>query len=106
MGKASRDKGARRERELVNMFRDWGLQAYRVPLSGATEHSKGDVDVYKIGRDAPFCGEAKARKDGAGFKSLYDWLEKDGADYLALRKDNAEWIFVIPERVLRELMTQ
>lgn len=104
MGKPSRDKGARRERELVKLFREWGLEAYRVPLSGATEHSKGDVDVYKIGRDAPLCGESKARKDG--FKQLYAWLEKDGADYLALRKDNAEWLFVLPERVLRELLTQ
>lgn len=104
MGKPSRDKGARRERELVALFRSWGLEAYRVPLSGATEHSKGDVDCYKIGRDAPFCGESKAKK--GGFKQLYSWLEKDGADYLALRKDNAEWIFVLPERVMRELLQQ
>lgn len=102
MGKPSRDKGARRERELVKLFQEWGLEAYRVPLSGATAHSKGDVDVYKIGRDAPFCGEVKARQDG--FKRLYDWLEKDGADFLALRADKAEWIFVLPERVLRELL--
>lgn len=101
MGKSQRRKGGRRERELVNLFKSMGLKAVRVGYEGS---NTADVDVYKVGRDAPFCGECKARKDG--FKLLYAWLDKEGADYLALRADNAEWLFVLPERVFRELMVQ
>ena len=46
MGKMSRDKGARRERELVNIFKDNNIHAERVPLSGAAGgRFSGDVDV-------------------------------------------------------------
>ncbi len=114
--KRSRNKGGggeRPERELVALFQKWGLEARRVPLpraagetapesgSGAPE---GDADAYKIGRDPPLVGECKVQKDG--FKQLYAWLEGDGADYLALRAEHAEWLFVVPERVMRELLTQ
>ena len=103
MGKASRDKGARRERELVHLFQEWGLKAERVPLSGAMKGSfAGDVDVYRIDAESPLCGECKARKDG--FKQLYDWLDHDGADFLALKADRKPWLFVIPERIMRELL--
>ena len=71
MGKFSRDKGARRERELVDLFKSWGLHAERVPLSGAAKgRFSSDVDVYRIESDCPLCGEVKARADG--FKRLYD----------------------------------
>lgn len=43
--KASREKGKRREREIVRKLRDRGFNAYRVPLSGATEHFKHDVVI-------------------------------------------------------------
>ncbi len=35
MGKPSRDKGARRERQLVLLHTEAGIHAERVPLSGA-----------------------------------------------------------------------
>jgi phage terminase large subunit GpA-like protein len=38
MGKASRDKGLRRERALVEIHKQSGIAAERVPLSGATHH--------------------------------------------------------------------
>ncbi len=114
--KRARDKGDRPERELVALFHQWGLEARRVPLPGAARESEGpsesggtskpegDADIYKIGRDPPLVGECKTQKDG--FKQLYAWLESDGADYLALRAEHAEWLFVLPERVMRELLTQ
>lgn len=46
MGKASRDKGNRNERKIVNALRDAGIPARRVPLSGATEYAKGDVEIF------------------------------------------------------------
>ncbi len=105
-----RGKGERPERELVALFHQWGLEARRVPLPGAARGSEGpsepegDADIYKIGRDPPLVGECKTQKDG--FKQFYAWLESDGADYLALRAEHAEWLFVLPERVMRELLTQ
>jgi Holliday junction resolvase len=51
MGKASRDKGLRRERALVEIHRQSGIPAERVPLSGAT-HYRGngaDIDIYARG---------------------------------------------------------
>ena len=92
-------KGKRLERKLVNQHKSWGLKSVRV---GHETSNTADVDVYKAGRDAPFCGECKGRKDG--FKQLHAWLDKEGADYLALRTDNKEWLYVLPARVFRELM--
>ena len=99
MGKASRDKGGRVERLLCAKLREWGLKAERVGVAYASGH---DVDFYVPDRDAPFCAEVKARKDG--FRELHKWLAKDGADIIALKSDNKEFIFVIPERILRELL--
>lgn len=118
MGKKSRTKGGRVERLVCNLFRAWGLRAEKVPLSGATSYARGDVDVYRKipalvalcgpveweDADAPFIGEVKARADG--FKQLYAWLEKDDADYLALKADHKDVLFVLPERVMRELLCQ
>ncbi len=112
--KRARDKGDLPEPELVALFHQWGLEARRVPLPGAARESEGEVkrpsqpggepDIFKIGRDPSLVGECKTQKDG--FKQLYAWLESDGADYLALRAEHAEWLFVLPERVMRELLTQ
>ncbi len=104
-----RGRGERPERDLVALFHKWGLEARRVPIGASSEsespsESEDDAEAYKIGRDAPLIGECKAEKDG--FQELYAWLESDGADYLALRAEHAEWLFVLPERVMRELLTQ
>ena len=108
--------GNRHERALVDLFREWGLEARRVPVPGSTEaaaagdearipdRSGAEADIYKVGRAPPMIGQCKTQPDG--FKQLYAWLEGDGADYLALRAENAEWLFVLPERVMRELLTQ
>ncbi len=73
MGKMSRDKGARREREIVALHKAIGVYAEKVPLSGGTRYQGNatDVDVYPQGKDgAPLCCEIKARANGEGFKTL------------------------------------
>ena len=103
-------KDNRRERELVALFHEWGLEARRVELPTAAdgtevpEVSGDDADIYKIAHEPPLVGQCKTQTDG--FKQLYAWLEGDGADYLALRTEHSEWLFVLPERVMRELLTQ
>ena len=77
MGKKSRDKGYRGEHNLERILRKFGLDAKRVPLSGASDFAKGDIIVE--GRR----GEVKVRKEG--FKQIYKWLEKG-----ILKKENVE----------------
>lgn len=77
MGKGRKAKGSRYERELVALVMDEGLQARRVPLSGAMKNYKDDVvvmDAYRV--------ECKYRADGENFSRLHDWI--DGYDILIL----------------------
>lgn len=88
MGKPSRDKGARREREIVARHIEVGCHAERVPLSGATRYKNNgaDVDIYAFGKDAaPLVGEVKARADGSGFAVIERWLGEN--DMLFLVRD-------------------
>ncbi len=103
MGKPSRDKGARTEREIVNLHREIGVRAERVPLSGAAGGAfTGDVDIYVRGpEDAPLVCEIKARASGEGFSLIERWLSDH--DALFLRRDRAEPLVVLPWRVWVEL---
>jgi hypothetical protein len=104
MARASRDKGARRERQVVELHKGLGVKAERVPLSGATRYQGGghDVDVYRAGRDAPLCCEVKARGDGQGFKTLERWLSLN--DALFLVRDREPPLVLLPWRVYAELI--
>jgi hypothetical protein len=71
VGRASRDKGNRSERSIVNAFLEAGVHSERVPLSGAAGGSyTGDLTVAVGSED--WLAEAKCR--ATGFKQLYDWL--------------------------------
>ena len=98
MGKASRDKGGRVEREIVRRHLELGVHAERVPLSGAAGgRFSGDVEVYFFGPDeAPLVTEVKARGKGAGFKVIEKWLGEN--DVLFLRRDRADPLVVLPWR--------
>lgn len=87
VGKKSRDKGARSERNIVNSLKARGIPAERVPLSGAM-HGRfgGDIDIkgYRL--------EVKCRADG--FKQIYGWIE--GSDALVIMADRKEPLIVMP----------
>lgn len=85
MGKPSRDKGARFEREIVAIAQAHDLDAKRVPLSGATNFAKGDV-VVSNDVDS---WTIEAKKRANGFKTIYGWLEKGDCDLLVLGADGA-----------------
>lgn len=93
----SRDKGQRNERLFVADAQAAGLDAERIPLSGAMKGSyAGDVRV------SGYLGEVKVRADG--FKTIYDWLNHDGADFLALRADRKPWLVVVPFELFTKLV--
>lgn len=107
MGKASRDKGNRHERAIVNFWRAIGVKCNRVPLSGASARTSGseyggDIDLYAFGEEnAPIIGEAKCR--ATGFAQLYKWLGTTN-EFLIVKRDSGERLYVIPERVLTRLI--
>lgn len=103
-GKFSRDKGARREREVVAMHREIGVHAERVPLSGAAGgRYSGDVAIYARAELLnPFITEVKARSEGNGFKSIRKWLGQN--DALFLKEDRQPLMVVIPWAIWAELI--
>jgi Holliday junction resolvase len=107
MSKAQRDKGARIERELVNLHETMGIHAERYPLSGASRfRGEGhDIDVYAFGVDeTPLVAESKARGKGDGFRLLERWLAD--FDMLFLRRDGDKPLVVLPWETYNEIMTE
>lgn len=100
MGKMQRDKGNRFERAIVNIFKAHDIEAQRVPLSGATDFAKGDVEVKIKGKTWRL--ELKAR--GEGFKSLYGWLADN--DALVVKADRQEALVVVPLSRFIELVKE
>lgn len=93
LGKASRDKGQRREREFAEL-----IGGQRVPLSGAQEGYPNDVEGMGLQ------WEVKARKDG--FKTIYDYVldEREKPDAVALKADRKPWLVVMTLEKFKELM--
>lgn len=93
MGRSSKRKGDRIERELVALHRELGIEAARVPLSGA---AGGDFsgDLHLTLGERRLRAEVKTRGNGDGFKTLERWL--GGNDLLFLRRDWAEPPVLLP----------
>jgi Holliday junction resolvase len=93
MGKPSRSKGLRFEREIVHLLQDAGRAAERVPLSGAAGGSFcGDVTAPVLGDD--WIVECKSR--ARDFTRIYSWL--DGADALVIKADRRRPLVVLDLR--------
>lgn len=100
-GLYSRNKGASYERELVNYLKERGLKAVRVPLSGATEHTKNDVEVIaNFDGKTKYSGECKRKKQLPKF--FTDAL--DGADFAAFRQDRGETLIVLRLETFGDLL--
>ena len=97
MPNRQKEKGSRFEREIVELAKKHGLEAYRVPLSGAGT-IKNDVHI-KVGRTL---WEIEAKKRADGFKFLYDNIE--GADILVVGADRKRALAVIDLADLLDLL--
>jgi len=89
MGKFSRSKGLRAERELVGIAQEHGIPARRVPLSGAQAGYPDDVILGPPGDEQRV--EVKARANG--FALLYGALED--ALVVAFRSDRKGWLVAL-----------
>lgn len=85
MGKRSRDKGKRGEREAAEFLRAHGIDARRIL---GQERDGGDDLETALGRV-----EVKFRKSVP--VTVYRWLEEGGARFLMMRRDGRKWLFVI-----------
>ena len=90
-GAHSRNKGNGYEREIVNRAKQFGLEAQRVPLSGATSYAKGDIEIKVHFQERPWVGECKRRA------ALPVWIENALGvnDFLAMRADRGETLVVV-----------
>jgi hypothetical protein len=105
VSRSQREKGLRRERQLVQMHRDIGVHAERVPLSGASRYqgNGADIDVYARGPEhAPLVCEVKARGNGEGFATINRWLDTN--DALFLIADRSDPLVVLPWRIWKEMV--
>jgi hypothetical protein len=93
----SKDKGNRVEREIVKRHLAAGIEAERVPLSGAVGGSySGDLRVGELK------AEVKARASGEGFKLLERWLGDN--DLLFLRRDRTAPLVVMDWETYTHIM--
>lgn len=90
-GKASRDKGAKFEREIVNWHKERGVDAERIPLSGAM---KGNyASDIKLGPQLALTAECKRR--ARAWQDIYDAFDQDKADVVFIRKDRKPALAVL-----------
>lgn len=100
-GKASRDKGARFEREVVNGFKFFGLDARRTAYSGAMDWEKGDIRVTPSypGAERALSGECKRR---ASLPVIFNELGEH--DFLAVKEDRGQILIVLRFKDFAELL--
>jgi hypothetical protein len=98
MGKFSKDKGARVERDFVNRLNREGIAAKRVPLSGAMPNYKNDIVIPWLGGEID--GEIKARADG--FKEIYKWIQP--VKVLFIKANRKEGLAVMRLKDFAELL--
>ena len=87
MGKASRDKGARGEREVARIFREAGFE----DAARTGEWKPDDVIVTIKGEQRKI--EVKLRAKGAGAGLLYEAIEKAWA--VAHKADRREYLITL-----------
>lgn len=89
-GKKAKRKGYQGENEVVKLLQKNGIEAERVPLSGALKSKKYSCDVV-VNINGEKRIEVKRRK--SGLTSIYNWLSEDeNSNFLMVRQDNRDWL--------------
>lgn len=96
MGKFSRDKGARGEREVVSILKAYGFSTAK----RTGEYVKDDILVHIDAHERII--EVKVRKNGCGAGLIYQALG-DGVYALVHKADRMGWLITLPLRTFCEL---
>lgn len=94
MGKASRDKGNRGERELVARIRSYGFPAEKVSAMYKEGH---DVEAFGL------TGEVK-RYQKLPCQKVFQWMRDVEALYM--REDLGEWFFMARLPTLADMLDE
>ena len=103
MTNRNKNRGDELEREVVNLMRHHGFTCIRTLERGARPDGSAtwDIDLHHKGfENAPLTGECKRKK--SGFKFIYDSLGEN--DFLTIRQDRHDRLYVLPERVFLDLI--
>ena len=95
MPSRSRQKGDRFERDCVDRLKEMGLEAQRVPLSGAAGGQFGS-DIIVAGRKV----ECKTRK--RAWLELFNWLPGNHA--LMIKADRTDTLVVMTLETYAEML--
>lgn len=101
MPNPQRQKGDRFEREVVEIFREAGVPAVRVPLSGSAG-GPFDADVEIVFEGQKHKIECKIRK--RAWSDLYSWISGNFA--LIIRCNNQKPLVVIPLSTFSKLVAE
>ena len=94
LARKSKKKGRDGEREVVELLGKYGLEAERIPLSGALKSEKYSCDVVLSNGKRI---EVKRRK--SGMRTIKKWLEEDvNSNYIFFREDGDTdgWVVIMP----------
>lgn len=101
MANRSKQKGDREERRIVNLLRTEGFECERTLESGARSDGTPTHDINLLfPHHKRMKGECKHQERIVAY--LWDWLE--GNDFVTVRKNNKEAIWIFPEDVAIELL--
>lgn len=106
-GKKSRQKGNRAEYKIVEKLNGLDWNAQRVPNSGSSRGAfSGDL-IFTfpdrlVGINQRGTGEVKARRDGAEWKRVREWLGRYEALFLV--QDRQEPLVLLPWRVFESIL--
>lgn len=101
-GARHKQKGNRVERKIVDWFRELGLKAKRVPLSGSADGFEGDIRLELPRQKDEILVEVKARKSPPPWLTIKKWLGEN--QMLVLAEDFKEPLFVLPESTLEAIL--
>lgn len=105
MTSKSKRKGTYHENWFVDLFKGWGLQVKRQPLSGSLGGEyRGDLVINLNGQD--YIAEVKYRKE-KGFPSPFAVLkDRDVALFKTgtAADGTPRWVLIVPDRVIEDIM--
>lgn len=95
MGRASRDKGSRTERNLVKELLSLGYNAHRVDNKAGQLGSTDSYDVEIRDQDSGITHKIEVKCKGNGFKGLYKYIEDyPDADAIVIKADNKPFLVI------------